>query len=66
MFTFYYHDGKLVRYKIMKDVKAIAGVKIGISKNALFSIKKFDVILSFDEVKKMFGNDYKIQKRYYK
>ena len=67
-FEFYYNRGKLWRYHLStkhlsakRSTRWSQGVRVGTSPDELFSLP-----LTFEDVKKMYGNDYKVCKHVYK
>ena len=65
---FYYDHGKLWQYHLStkhlsteRSARWVEGLRVGTSPDKLFALP-----LKFEDVKKMYGNDYKIHKRVYK
>ena len=68
IFSFYYdHGGFLTEYRLRSNVpnSMIYPVYIGTSLSALFYVPaSSDMILNFDDIRKIFGDEYKITRRY--
>ena len=63
VFEFYYNRGKLWYYCLStkRSTRWSEGLRVGTSPDELFALP-----LKLEEVKKMYGNDYKVYKRVYK